>query len=63
MPCCHFARLRALKDVSKPEYVYVLDKAIHGLKQILGVWYSQLSNKLVCLGFHASKNRYSIILL
>lgn len=40
VPCCHFARLRALKDVSKPDHVYyILDKAIHGLKQILRVWY------------------------
>jgi hypothetical protein len=32
-----------------------LDKALYGLKQVPRAWYSCLSNKLLQLGFHASK--------
>jgi hypothetical protein len=42
-------------DASHLGYVYKLDKALYGLKQAPRAWYSQLSAKLVHLGFHASK--------
>jgi hypothetical protein len=43
------------EDKSLLHYVYKLDKAIYGLKQAPRAWYSKLSEKLLQLGFHASK--------
>jgi hypothetical protein len=39
----------------KPGYICNLDKAIYGLKQAPRAWYSRLSEKLIKLGFQASK--------
>jgi len=39
----------------QPGYVCKLDKAIYGLKQAPRAWYSRLSEKLIKLGFQASK--------
>jgi hypothetical protein len=49
-------------DASHPGYVCKLDKALYGLKQAPRVWYSQLSAKLVQLGFHASKADTSLFM-
>ena len=43
------------EDPNKPRYVCKLDKALYGLKQAPRAWYSRLSEKLVQLGFKASK--------
>jgi hypothetical protein len=43
------------EDKSRPHYMCKLDKAIYGLKQAPRAWYSRLSEKLMRLGFHASK--------
>jgi histone deacetylase 1/2 len=43
------------EDKAKPGYVCNLDKALYGLKQSPHAWYSQLSKKLVDLGFKPSK--------
>lgn len=40
---------------SHPNYVCKLDKALYGLKQAPRAWYARLCNKLVALGFKASK--------
>jgi hypothetical protein len=37
-----------------------LDKALYSLKQVPRAWYSKLSNKLIRLGFHASKSDTSL---
>jgi hypothetical protein len=48
------------EDKSRPHYVCKLDKAIYGLKQVPWEWYSRLSEKLVRLGFQASKANTSL---
>jgi histone deacetylase 1/2 len=45
-----------------PHYVCKLDKAIYGLKQAPRAWYSRLSNKLISLGFVASKSDTSLFI-
>jgi hypothetical protein len=42
------------KDLSKPDYVYKLRKAIYGLKQAPRVWYSTLRASLLQIGFQIS---------
>jgi hypothetical protein len=49
-------------DASHPGYVCKLDKDLYGLKQAPRAWYSQLSAKLVQLGFHASKADTSLFM-
>jgi hypothetical protein len=39
-----------------------LDKAVYGLKQAPRAWYSQLSSKLIDLGFEASKSDTSLFI-
>jgi histone deacetylase 1/2 len=41
---------------SRPNFVCKLDKAIYGLKEAPRAWYSQMSSKLINLGFKASKS-------
>jgi hypothetical protein len=48
------------EDKLRPNYVCKLDKAIYGLKQAPRAWYSRLSEKLVKLGFQASKSDTSM---
>jgi hypothetical protein len=43
------------ENVSDPELVCQLDKAIYGLKQATRAWYSRLSTKLVDLSFVPSR--------
>jgi hypothetical protein len=43
------------EDPGKPNHVCKMDKALCGLKQTPGVWYSRLSVKLKQLGFSLSK--------
>ncbi|WVZ95434.1 LOW QUALITY PROTEIN: hypothetical protein U9M48_041200 [Paspalum notatum var. saurae] len=43
------------EDKTMPNYVCKLDKALYGLKQAPRAWYSQLSTKLIDLGFKSSK--------
>lgn len=43
------------KDLSRPNYVCRLRKAIYGLEQVLRAWYSALQNALIQLGFYNSK--------
>jgi len=43
------------EDPEKPNFVCKLDKALYGLKQAPRAWYSRLSDKLIQLGFQASK--------
>jgi len=43
------------EDPKRPHYVCKLDKALYGLKQAPRAWYSRLSEKLLQLGFKASK--------
>ena len=49
------------EDHTRPNYVCKLDKALCGLKQAPRVWYSCLSNKLIALGFQASKADTSLL--
>lgn len=43
------------EDPNQPNYVCKLDKALYGLKQAPRAWYSRLSERLIQLGFKASK--------
>ena len=43
------------KDLSKPNHVCRLKKAIYGLKQAARAWYIALKNAILQLGFHSSK--------
>jgi len=43
------------EDPNRPNYVCKLDKALYGLKQAPRAWYSRLSERLIQLGFKASK--------
>ena len=43
------------KDLSKPNHVCRLKKAIYGLKQALRAWYTALKNAILQLGFYNSK--------
>ena len=43
------------EDPEKTIFVCKLDKALYGLKQAPRAWYSRLSDKLIQLGFQASK--------
>jgi hypothetical protein len=45
-----------------PGYVCKLDKALYGLKQAPRAWFSQLSTKLLQLGFYASKVNTSLFI-
>jgi histone deacetylase 1/2 len=45
-----------------PHYVCKLDKALYGLKQAPRAWYARLSEKLVSLGFYASKSDTSLFI-
>jgi histone deacetylase 1/2 len=45
-----------------PHYVCKLDKALYGLKQAPRAWYARLSEKLVSLGFYASKADTSLFI-
>jgi hypothetical protein len=48
------------ENQSMLHYACKLDKAIYGLKQAPRAWYSRLSEKLLQLGFHASKANTSL---
>jgi hypothetical protein len=48
------------EDKLMPHHICKLDKAIYGLKQAPWAWYSRLSEKLLQLGFHASKADLSL---
>jgi len=43
------------KDLSKPDHVCRLKKAIYGLKQAPQAWYTTLKTAILQLGFHNSK--------
>ena len=45
----------SFKDLSRPDYVCRLRKAIYGLKQAPRAWYSSLKTALLALGFQNSK--------
>lgn len=51
-----------LEDVSHPQFVCKLDKAIYGLKQAPRAWYSKLSSKLQELGFVTSRADTSLFI-
>lgn len=48
------------EDKLQPHHICKLDKAIYGLKQAPRAWYSRLSDKLLQLGFQASKGDTSL---
>lgn len=50
-------------DFTKPHYIYKLDKSLYGLKQAPRAWFARLSNKLIDLGFSASKADTSLFFL
>ncbi|XP_062219189.1 serine/threonine-protein kinase CTR1-like isoform X2 [Phragmites australis] len=49
-------------DMTKPQYVCKLDKAIYGLKQAPRAWYQKLNTKLQDLGFASSKADTSLFI-
>jgi len=49
-------------DPSCPKYVCHLQKSLYGLKQAPRAWFSKLSNKLVSMGFSASKADTSLFI-
>jgi hypothetical protein len=51
------------EDPAFPNHVCKLDKVIYGLKQAPRAWYSQLSTKLLQLGFEMSKGDNSLCYL
>ena len=50
------------KDLSKPNHVCRLKKAIYGLKQAPRAWYTTLQNAILQLGFHSSKADSSLFI-
>ena len=48
------------EDKLQPHHICKLDKAIYGLKQAPRAWYSRLNDKLLQLGFQASKGDTSL---
>jgi hypothetical protein len=50
------------KDLSKPNHVCRLKKAIYGLKQAPRAWYRALKNAILQLGFHNSKADSSLFI-
>ena len=50
------------KDLSKPNHVCRLKKAIYGLKQAPRAWYTALKNAILQLGFHSSKADFSLFI-
>ena len=48
------------QDKHHPSYICKLDKALYGLKQAPRAWYHRLSEKLIELGFKASKGDTSL---
>jgi hypothetical protein len=50
------------KDLSKPNYVCRLKKAIYGLKQVPRAWYTALKNAILQLGFYNSKADSSLFI-
>lgn len=50
------------KDLSKPNHMCKLRKAIYGLKQALRAWYSTLRDALLHVGFHNSKADSSLFI-
>lgn len=48
------------KDISKPEHVRRLKKAIYGLKQAIKAWYLALKNAIIHLGFQNSHANSSL---
>ena len=50
------------KDLSKPNHVCRLKKAIYVLKQALQAWYTTLKNAILQLGFHSSKADSSLFI-
>lgn len=57
-----FICFTGFEDVNTPHYVCKLDKAIYGVKQAPRVWYSQLSSKMIDLGFSPSKSDMSLFM-
>jgi hypothetical protein len=51
----YMQQLPSFEDPRRPRYACKLDKALYGLKQAPRAWYSQLSTKLISLGFEACK--------
>uniref|UniRef100_A0A2N9G8T7 Reverse transcriptase Ty1/copia-type domain-containing protein n=1 Tax=Fagus sylvatica TaxID=28930 RepID=A0A2N9G8T7_FAGSY len=49
------------KDLTKPDHVCQLRKAIYGLKQAPRAWYSALKNALLQFGFKTSKAEFFIL--
>jgi hypothetical protein len=49
-------------DSTHPTYICKLDKSLYGLKQAPRAWFSRLSNKLLQLGFQASKADVSLFI-
>lgn len=52
----------SFKDLSKPDYMCQLRKAIYGLKQAPKAWYTALKNALIQLGFLNSKDDSSFFI-
>ena len=50
------------KDLSKPNHVCRIKKAIYGLKQAPQAWYTALKNVILQLGFHSSKAESSLFI-
>lgn len=49
-------------DLKRPNFVCKLNKAIYGLKQVLRVWFSELSSWLLNYSFSASKADSSLFI-
>ena len=47
-------------DLSKPDYVYILDKALYGLKKAPRAWYEELSTYLLGVGFSKGKITFTL---
>jgi hypothetical protein len=58
----HMVQLPGFINPSYPQHVCKLHKALYGLKQALLAWFSRLSEKLINLGFMASKADSSLFL-
>ncbi|KAJ9547323.1 LOW QUALITY PROTEIN: hypothetical protein OSB04_019866 [Centaurea solstitialis] len=58
----HVSQPEGFVDRTKPNHVYILDKALYGLNQAPHTWYDQLCSVLLKNGFYKGKIDYTLFI-